>query len=137
MQNNDEIGTGTMSDEQRKLFEERLQQADEASAKLVEEFSDDEAQKLVDEYADDPDLKFVANPSLIGDGINVIDNTEGLDSSVMPRQQLTPKQIRHIKRMMAGPMMRENQPCKKCVTKDSRTKKRRMQKLSRKKNRRA
>lgn len=124
MQERDETGTENMTEEQRELFEQQLKSADDA------------AQKLVDEYADDPDLKFVANPSLIGDGINVVDNSE-MDGSAMPRTQLTPGQIKHIKRMMAGPMMRENQPCKKCVSADKRSKKRKMQKLSRKKNRRA
>lgn len=122
MQEQDEIGTSNMTDEQRELLDERLLEADGA------------AQKLVDAYADDPDLKFVENPSLIGDGINVIDNT---DSSAMPRTKLSPKQLRHIKRMMAGPGMREKQPRKAFENKVNRTKKRKMQKLSRKGNRQA
>jgi len=134
MPDNDEIGTINMTYEQRELFEAQLKKADDASQHLVDSYADAEAQKLVDEYADDPDLKFVANPSLIGDGINGIDNTEGLNSSVMSRNQPTPQQI---KRMMAGPMSREKQPCKKCVSGDARVKKRRVQKLSRKRNRRA
>ena len=123
-----------MTDEQRALLEKQLQEADKASDQLVDSYTDDEAQKLVDQYADDPDLKFVANPSLIGDGVNVVDNTDSLDSSAMP-QQLTPAQIKHIKRMMAGPMSREKQPCKKCVTKNVRDKKRRAQRKARKANR--
>lgn len=123
-----------MSDEQRELLEKQLQKADAASQQLVDSYSDDEAQKLVDEYADNPDLKFVANPSLIGDGVNVIDNTESIDSSAMP-QNLTPAQMKHIKRMMAGPMSRENQPCKKCVTPAVRTKKRKAQRKARRASR--
>jgi len=123
-----------MTDEQRELFEKQVQEADKASQELVDSYTDDEAQKLVEEYADNPDLKFVANPSLIGDGINVVDNTDGLDSSAMPHE-LTPAQIKHIKRMMAGPMSREKQPCKKCVTKNVRDKKRRAQRKARKANR--
>ena len=123
-----------MTDEQRELFEKQVQEADKASQELVDSYTDDEAQKLVEEYADNPDLKFVANPSLIGDGINVVDNTDGLDSSAMPHE-LTPAQIKHIKRMMAGPMSREKQPCKKCVTKETRDKKRKNQKKARKVNR--
>lgn len=125
-----------MTDEQRELFEKQLNEADKASQGLVDSYTDDEAQKLVDEYADNPDLKFVANPSLIGDGVNVIDNTESLDSSAM-HQNLTPAQIKRIKRMMAGPMSREKQPCKKCVTKATRDKKRKSQKKSRRRNRAA
>lgn len=131
MQDNDE----NMTDEQRALFEKQLQEADKASQSLVESYTDDEAQKLVDQYADDPDLKFVANPSLIGDGMNVIDNTESLDNSAMP-QELTPEMMKRLKRMMAGPMSREKQPCKKCVSKEVRTKKRKAQRNARKANRR-
>lgn len=118
----DESFTEGMTDEQRAVLNNGLQGADDA------------AQRLVEQYENDPDLKFVANPSLIGDGINVIDNT---DSSAMPGIQPTPKQIKHMKRMMAGPMMRENQPCKTFVSKTNRDKKRKMQKLSRKRNRNA
>lgn len=107
-----------LTNEQRGLLDDRMQAADEA------------AQKLVDEYADDPDLKFVATPSLIGNGIDV-DNYP----SSMPQTQLTPAQIKRIKRMMAGPMMRENQPCKKFITKEKRNKKLRLQKQARKTNR--
>jgi len=123
-----------MTDEQRAMLEQQVQEADKASQQLVDSYTDDEAQKLVEEYADNPDLKFVANPSLIGDGINVVDNTDGLDSSAMP-QELTPAQIKHIKRMMAGPMSREKQPCKKHVTKNVRDKKRKNQRKARKANR--
>ncbi len=122
MQEIDEGITEGMTDEQRAVLNDGLQGADDA------------AQRLVEQYENDPDLKFVANPSLIGDGINVIDNT---DSSAMPGTQPTTKQIKRMKRMMAGPMMRENQPCKKFVSKAKRDKKKGMQKLSRKRNRNA
>ncbi len=117
MQEKDEAEN--MTDEQREVFEQQLKEADDAAAQLVEQ------------YTDDPDLKFVPNPSLIGDGVNVTD----MDSSAIPQQQLTPEQIKRLKRMMRGPMMRENQPCKKFVTKSVRDKKRKAQKAARKRNR--
>lgn len=118
MQDRDE--TENMTDEQRELLEQQMKSADEA------------AEALVEQYADDPDLEFVPNPTLIGDGVNVTD----MDSSAIPGQpELTPAMIKRIKRMMAGPMSREKQPCKKCVTKETRDKKRRNQKKARKVNR--
>lgn len=109
-----------MTDEQRELFEKQAKEADKAAEALVEQFSDD------------PDLEFVPNPTLIGDGVNVTD----MDSSAIQGQpELTPAMIKRIKRMMAGPMSREKQPCKKCVTKETRDKKRKAQKKARKLNR--
>ncbi len=114
----EKISEPELSAEQQGLLDERLQATDEA------------AQELVDAFADNPDLKFVPNPSLIGDGINIIDN-----SGVIPRTQPSAAQIKHIKRMMAGPMMREKQPCKKFISRCERDKKRRLQKRARRNSR--
>ena len=101
-----------LSAEEREQLEALMEKADDVMAETKEP-------ELV---FDDPNLEFIANPNIIGDGISPGD---------LSVTGLTPEMIRRIMRSRRI-MTRANQPSKKYVKRAERTKKRKAQRKARK-----
>lgn len=102
-----------LTEEEREQLETLMEKADDVMAETKEP-------ELV---FDDPNLEFIANPNVIGDGINPgdLEMTTGL----------TPEMIKNLLRSRRI-MTRSGQPCKKYVKRAERTKRRKAQRKARK-----